>query len=74
MTEELKACPWCGNKPAIASYADTDDEGINTVFWQVFCTSSCCEIQPLREYLDTEEECVTIWNTRLEPNKDKDTV
>jgi len=62
MTEnktELLPCPFCGSVASMVDYAGED----GTV-WQVFCTSSKCEIQPLREELETKEECIEYWNTR----------
>lgn len=55
MSEELKACPFCGGKPALSTDADID-------VWRLECSNAGCWIQT-RSYR-TKDTAIAAWNRR----------
>ena len=54
--EQLKRCPFCGNKPTLQRYGLYD--------YAVECNSDECNINPRTPVCDVEESAIEIWNTR----------
>lgn len=65
MSEQIKPCPWCGNK-AMLRYIDGEKK-----LWYIRCssTSKNCPVIPCTWVTDSEEEAIKDWNTRLGENK-----
>jgi len=62
MTDELKACPFCGAKALIV-----DDDGFR---YLVACRNwrTCQARSPSTRYYNFKEHAIAAWNTRHEPD------
>ena len=65
MSEELKPCPFCGNKAELFCTKGTED-------WAVVCQHPECGCNARILYCDTKEEAIEQWNRRTsDPEKQK---
>lgn len=66
MQEELKPCPFCGNKAKhIIKTVNFDSFGNREFYLGIKCINKHCRVMPrVNAINEGREECINAWNTR----------
>ena len=71
LNEELKPCPFCGEKPKVKEWLDAYGEQAipASIKYQIACPfKTTCPVQPMTEWREKKQDCVKEWNTRKVKN------
>lgn len=66
MSEELKPCPWCKDKPETQRTVHRLLDGLMLKYWWVQCDNAKCPVMPESLSYNTEAEAIAAWNTRTD--------